>query len=194
LPWSNSVSQCMCVSQAEAIISRVKQAAPKCSLFSPQSTQQLACIINAACSCLPPQMLCPHDLIPSPPARKEKQRAKGKRAKVKTSPEAATQFSNPPELNADVSCHFRDAKSAPCRCSHFHATLSSDHSSPITSRLTSPDVPSSTQSKIMQRNKEKEIGKSCTAKHVSRKETEGLLWMLLTNDVENVVKGVQTSL
>jgi len=46
----------------------------------------------------------------------------------------------------------------------------------------------------MQRNQEKEIGKSCTAKHVSRKETEGLLWMLLTNDVEYVVKSVQTSL
>ena len=39
----------------------------------------------------------------------------------------------------------------------------------------------------MQGNKEKELGKSCTAKHVSRIETEGLLWMLMTNDVENVV-------
>jgi len=76
----------------------------------------------------------------------------------------------------------------------FHATLLSNHSSPVNPRLTSPDVPSSTQLNTMQRNKEKEKGKSCTAKHVSRKETEGLLWMPMTNDVENVIKSVQTSL
>jgi hypothetical protein len=41
----------------------------------------------------------------------------------------------------------------------------------------------------MQRNKEKKKKrKSWTAKHVSLKGTEGLLWMLMTNDVENVVK------
>jgi hypothetical protein len=50
--------------------------------------------------------------------------SKGKRAKKETSPEAATHFL-PPELNANVSCHFRDAQECavpllPFFMPHYH--------------------------------------------------------------------------